>query len=439
MVVALSGGVDSVVLLDLLHRLAPSKDWRLVAAHLDHGLRPESVEDVAFCRDVCAARGIEFAAERVDVAARAARTGEGVEAAGRHARYEFLERVRTEHGCDRIATAHHLDDHVESVLLALGRGTGLRGLRGIAPVRGHLIRPLRAVRRAWIEAHAREHGLSWREDRSNTDPERVRNRLRHGALESLESALPVGAFERIGATGQHVATDVDLLDELVAARLDALTLDADETGLALERAGFLAAGPELRSALLRAAASRLFARTSHQRWNAGNLEDVLDFVERAHAGQRWSLPGGGRLAVERDRLILTGRSDELDDAGPGTHAVSPVRLATEFLPASRHGCSLSGPDVAFLDAARVRPPFVLRPILPGDRLQPHGMEGHKRLVTLLSERAVPRERRHAQLVVCDRQRIVWAVGVTTAHSTRIDEDSRWIWQLRIEPALRPDS
>lgn len=427
-VLALSGGADSVALLDVFVKLGVD----VVAAHLDHGLRHDSAEDARFCQALCNDLHVPCVAERADVAAWAAQTGAGIEAAGREARYAFLERVRVAHEADRIATAHHLDDHVESVLMALGRGTGLRGLQGIVPTQDRLVRPLRAVRRIFLQNHLIAAGIPWREDPSNADTERQRNLMRHNVLPTLETAFGDRVFERIGALGARAREDVGVLSELVGDRLDAITRVAGDGRLVLDREGFLDASPGLRSALVREAARRLFATGSHQRWNADHVAGVLAFVQRAHAGQRWSLPGGGRLAVERDRLILSAASDEQSGAGPETRTSGGRKLVSELLPGPGHGCSFSEPLRAFVDAAGVRPPFVLRPVLPGDRMQPHGMDGHKKIVTLLSERGVPRERRGAQLVVCDRERIVWAVGLTTCQRARIGEGTRRVWHLRVE-------
>jgi len=434
-VVAVSGGADSVALFDALHTLAPECGWRLTLAHLDHGLRPDSGQDVAFCRALCAERGVELVTERVDVAAVAAESGAGIEAAGRRARHDFLERVRVGHGADRIATAHHLDDHAESVLLALGRGTGLRGLRGVAPVDGRRIRPLRAVRREALRAHLRARGLAWREDPTNADTELTRNRLRHNVLPELIETFDPGVVERIGRLGAHAAADVALLDALVEEKLESLRRTGPDGALVLDRAGFLGAAPELRSALLRAAARHLFPTGSHQKWNADRVSDVLRFIERAHAGQRWSLPGAGRLAIERDRLILMKVSDEQSVTGSGTLGPDRARLRTELLPTRGRGCSFSGPPMTtFVDATRVRPPFELRAIRPGDRLKPRGRAGHRKITTLLSEHGIPREDRSRQLVVCDRERVVWAVGLDACDAADIATTTRWVWHLRVEEA-----
>ena len=428
LVVALSGGADSVALLDVAQTLGVD----VVAAHLDHALRRESADDAAFCRALCAERGIPCVVERVDVGARAAETGAGVEAAGREARYAFFEAVRSAHGADRIATAHHLDDHVESVMLSLGRGTGLRGLRGIAAIQGRVVRPLRRVRRRLLRLHLQKKKISWREDPSNTDPDRRRNQVRADVLPALEEIFGATAFDHIGSMGERADEDLQTLDLLVSDRLNEMTRESSDGMLVLDRGAFLDAPEPVRSALLRAAARRLFTDPAHQKWNAEHVANVLAFVQRAHTGRRWSLPGRGILAIERDRLILKTTSDEY--AVDGAEIIRPerARLVSELLPGSGQGCSFSEPLRAFVDASRVRPPFVLRSISPGDRMQPHGMDGRKKVVTLLSEHGVPRERRARQLVVCDRERIVWAPGLTTCHRARVEAGSRWVWQLRIE-------
>lgn len=201
-VVAVSGGIDSIVLLDILQRLAPRKRWKLVVAHLDHGLRgKESKDDAGFVRAEAKWRGIEARIGSADVAARVRREKGGLAAIARKVRYEFLASVARElrdgpaKGRVRIVTGHTASDQAETFLLRLLRGTGGFGLGGIPPRRtlpggAIVVRPMLGLTRDDVAAHAARFDLRWREDSSNVNPARARNRVRHEILPALAAIQP---------------------------------------------------------------------------------------------------------------------------------------------------------------------------------------------------------------------------------------------------------
>ena len=189
--IALSGGADSMALLHAMRALAPAHGWRLAAAHLNHGLRGDEAErDEAFVQSWCARWNVPLHVKRADVAAEAAARGEGVEEAGRRIRYAFFEELCASHGYDRIATAHTASDNVETLLLHLARGSGVRGLGGIRPVLGRRIRPLLGVSREAIESYCRENDVPFVTDSTNFDTAYCRNLLRHEAVPALRRVNP---------------------------------------------------------------------------------------------------------------------------------------------------------------------------------------------------------------------------------------------------------
>jgi tRNA(Ile)-lysidine synthase len=204
LVLAISGGPDSMALLHGAARLVETdvRRWRLTVAHVDHGLREDSVDDARFVAE---------AAERL-----ARRDGRSIEDAGREARYRFLQDVAPDGAL--IATAHTADDAAETVLLNLLRGSGLAGVRGIPAQRGRIVRPLLGERRATLRALLDEADIAYRLDPSNEDPAFLRNRVRNEVLPLLESMRP-GATDRIGQFSRLAADDEALLDELARAEL----------------------------------------------------------------------------------------------------------------------------------------------------------------------------------------------------------------------------
>ncbi len=192
LLVGLSGGLDSSVLLLVCACLAARDQGRLAAAHLDHGLRPGSGQDAAQARDLCAALGIPFHSRRTDVAALARERGLGLEEAGRQARHELFRDVLDQDGLDWIVLGHHLDDLAEDVLLRLVRGTGWPGLSGMSGRDQGLrtLRPLLLTPKTVLRGFARDVGLAWREDESNQEPAFRRNRMRLDVLPLLLEENP---------------------------------------------------------------------------------------------------------------------------------------------------------------------------------------------------------------------------------------------------------
>ncbi len=218
LVLAVSGGPDSMALLHAAARLVETdtRRWRLTVAHLDHGLRAESVDDAAFVSDEAKVLGLPVEVRRTDVAELARTEGRSIEDAGRAARYRFLENVAPD-GAE-IATAHTADDAAETVLLNLLRGSGLTGVRGIPPRRGRVIRPLLSERRATLRALLDAAGIGYGLDPSNDDAAFLRNRVRHELLPIMDGLRP-GAVDRIGQFARLASDDEALLEALAAAEL----------------------------------------------------------------------------------------------------------------------------------------------------------------------------------------------------------------------------
>lgn len=290
--VGVSGGADSVALLHLLDGWKAREGWRLTAVHVHHGLRGKAAdEDQAFVERLCAAWGIPCRVYRYDVAGEAGKRGIGEEEAGRLLRYNAFRETAGARG--RIAVAHHQNDQAETLLIRLCRGTGLKGLCGMRPVRGNICRPLLGCSRAEIEEYCRAERLAFREDESNREMKYTRNKLRHGILPRLEEVNPQAAAH-IARTAALLADDEDYMEQQAAALFAALERPAPEGTVALEREGLLRAHPAMRRRVLRLALGRFLpADVSHVQVAA--LEGLLekptgksrDFLQGIRAENRY--------------------------------------------------------------------------------------------------------------------------------------------------------
>jgi tRNA(Ile)-lysidine synthase len=219
LVLGFSGGVDSTTLLSILAELAPAMRFSLRAVHVNHGLSPNAGEWADFCAELCRKLQIPLQVEKVDIAPY---RGLGLEGAARHARREVFARI----DADFLVLAQHRDDQAETLMLRLLRGAGLSGLTGMSALgafsgaRARLLRPLLEISRAEIESHARERGLQWIEDESNTDTIRRRNFLRHEVFPLIERRFPA-ARAAVARAADHLAEARDLLAEMARADFDA--------------------------------------------------------------------------------------------------------------------------------------------------------------------------------------------------------------------------
>jgi len=263
-----------------------ARSWRLIVAHLDHGLRDESADDASFVADAAAALDLPVELRRTDVAALARAEGRSVEDAGREARYRFFEEVAPSDAL--VAVAHTADDAAETVVINLLRGSGLAGARGIPSRRGRIVRPLIEARRATLRALLDSAVIGYGLDPSNADPAYLRNRVRAEVLPLLEALRP-GAVDRIGQFASLAADDDALLDALAVDELERRTTSDGELDWAVPPP------PALGRRILRLAIGRPVP-------SAERVEALLEAAAGPRGGVRIEL-GGGRIASVRQRRI----------------------------------------------------------------------------------------------------------------------------------------
>lgn len=353
LLVAVSGGADSTALLVSLASLARETGLSLRAAHLHHGLRGgEADADLVHVRELCERFKIPLEAARWDCAGRMRRRGTRGEAGLRELRREFLLSAARRVGAKAIATAHTADDQLETLLMRLARGAGLNGIAGMRARHGVWLKPLLLATRSDIERDLRQHGLSWREDRSNASPEFTRNRVRHGAVPALLDALGVpmrsmGPPMRsmgpplpraAGPAAQASARRAGLARRVAVLALelaDAHRLLARAAARALERArvetprgsGFDAARLARLPALLRRLALARAWRGSGPAGvglTARHIESLGQFLEARRTVAEVALPRGWRARLERGRLCFIAPGVPMQGMGPGGRRASLV-------------------------------------------------------------------------------------------------------------------
>ncbi len=416
-VVALSGGADSVALLHLLRRAAGEEGIELTAAHLDHALRRESAADAEWVRGLCRAWEVPLVAERLAQAPRG-------EAAARAARYAFLRRVAAEAGASRIATGHHADDQAETVLFRALRGTGPAGLAGIAPDSDGIVRPLLPFTRRELRRYLRERRARWRQDPSNAAPGPRRNAVRHRLLPLAERAVAPGATRALARLAD-LAREDEAAWRAVLRPLREAAAREDEGGLVLVRGVVAGYDSAVAARLLRD-----LLRPLGVVLDRAGTRLALEFITSAPSGRELLLPGGVRIRTEFGAARIERPSGtSLPDAplavfpegdgsageGAATIGGLPRRVRWRVGPWSGRDAPAAGPEAAF--ALRdLRTPLTVRGWIAGDRIRTRG--GTKPLKKLFGEARVPRAARARVPVVADADgTLVWVAGIAQAPST----------------------
>jgi len=406
--VAVSGGRDSVALLHLLVGLRREWPLDLIAVHLDHRMRVGSEADASWVAGLCRAWSVPLVAACARLAPRS-------EAEARALRYDLFRSVARICRVAAVTTAHHADDQAETVLMRIARGTGVRGLRGIAERRGRLVRPLLVFDRSAIDEYLAREGLRWREDASNADPRFTRNRVR-------ATLMPALGREAAGALAA-LAGRADSLEASRRARpADAAAIARPtERGFAIARAPLLGYDPAARARLLRELCSRLGVVPTRPA-----TEAAVAFMERGVSGSGLDLGGGVRLGRELSELRLErDRQDPPEDeplriettAGRGRVVVGGRALAVEWAPASGEpavGSPAGTPpstDTVVVGTAGL--PLELRPWQPGDRMRLRA--GSRKLKKLFNDWRIERPERARLPVLADASgRILWVAGRVAA-------------------------
>ena len=403
-IVALSGGADSVALLLLLK----NAHFNVHAAHCNFHLRgDESDRDEAFCVELCQRLGVELHRAHFDTREYAELHKVSIEMAARELRYKWFEQLRQDIGASGICVAHHRDDSVETVLLNLVRGTGLRGLTGIQPRNGNILRPLLCVSRAEIETFLAKKGQKYVTDSTNWEADVQRNVVRLAVLPLLKRLNPAVA-ENIQRTAENLAEAQQVLNVAIANINSGNILNLSD----LENYGsseYLA-----------------FEWLKKYGFNGDQVRQILD----AETGKIISSATGYDVLKDRGRLIVE----------PALQPFKPMRIPEEgtyvldedkrFSVRKKPVYVSKEPHIVTLDAAKIQFPLTIRRVEEGDWMQPYGMKGRKLLSDLMTDLKMTVFEKRRQLVVVDNQGVVvWAVGLRVADFVAVTEVTNEVFEL----------
>jgi tRNA(Ile)-lysidine synthase len=448
LLVAVSGGPDSVCLLNILVKLREELGIRLHVAHLNHQLRgTESEADAQYVSDLAHRLDIPATIEQRDVKAYQAQQHISLEEAAREVRYTFLAQVAKSIGANRVAVGHTANDHIETILMHLIRGTGTKGLRGLQPSSQWqssgssltIIRPLLPVSRQETADYCHTHQLTPRIDASNLSLSPLRNRIRHQLLPLLESYNPQVA-EALLRTARIAGDDLAFLDK-ETDRLWGKIVQKQGNTITLNKGKFLESPPALKRYLLRRVIEDLLG--SLKDIESRHIEEIMDALTKP-AGKRLDLPRGLVFSIEYDQYLV----------GPEPAALSPFPiLGAEFplklpgktvLPGWRIEATIMSREqtaekdedfTAYLDRDKTGDKLLVRPRQPGDRFQPLGMSQPKKLGEFMIDSKIPSAWRQRIPLVCSPQHILWVVGWRIDERVKVTEDTKKVLCLKFKTRL----
>ena len=419
LVLALSGGIDSMVLADLL--LKAELDF--VVAHCNFRLRGEESDgDERFVREFAEKKGIQCFVKHFDTEKYAAERGVSIEMAARDLRYAWFEELRQQLGYDKIAVAHHADDQAETFFINLLRGAGLRGLKGMQPQNGVIIRPLLWASREQIHQYAVENQITWREDHTNAETVYLRNKIRNQLLPVFDELHPE-ARQGLYKSLEHLASENELYRELLSEKFSQIVEEQDDV-FVIARRNDEAIQPQL-----------LFEWLRQFGFNTDQCRFIFDSMQTG-VGNKYFSPTH-QLTIGRNELQLSEikpvDNEEIQIEVGQEEITSPIQLRFSRFEKDADFVIDKSPDVALLDADKIRFPLTLRHWQHGDRFHPLGMKGSKLLSDFFVDlKFTEWQKRNAFLLTSADGTILWVVGHRIDDRYKVTSETKSVLRCETE-------
>jgi tRNA(Ile)-lysidine synthase len=435
-IVAVSGGPDSVCLLHILHELRDALHLHLIVAHFNHGLRPaEDESETAFVRALAESLNLPFETTKGRLLREKA-PGSGEEAA-RNARYAFLERVRQKHNARKIALGHNVNDQAETILMRLLRGSGPSGLTGIPPCRDRtIIRPLIEIERLEIEKYLKARNFMSVTDSSNLSTHYLRNKIRLELMPLLEQHQP-RLTHLLTQTAEILRDEGDYLERIAGAWLKKEGTCHPDNSYELSIASFI----DLPVALRRRAARQIIGvvKKDLRRITWDHIEAIQKLAHAEKPQAVLKFPGGIEARRTYDRLSFHGRQKKKGAPfswtlpAAGTYRIKEIGRTLSLKEIrNRKSLPLRGSGwTAFLDADKIHFPLTLRTFRPGDKFIPFGMKGRKKIKDFFVDLKVPMEQRRSTPVLCCEDGPVWVCGFRIDDRFRVTPETMRVLKVTL--------
>lgn len=437
-VAGVSGGADSVCLLFVLLQYKKEVDFQISVVHVHHNLRGEEADrDADYVRELCSRHQLPFSLILVDVKKLAAEKKISLEEAGRLARYEAFERFCIENGGTKIALAHHQNDLAETMIYHLARGTGMKGLTGISPRRGKIIRPLLGMKRQEIEHYLYKNNIKYLIDSSNMEDEYARNRIRHHVVEYLEKEINAQVVSHMAETAADAA-EIQLYLEQQAGRLYKQYVTEEDGCTRIALSLFSQEFPAfLQNLVIRMCIEALTG--SLKDITRIHLNDVRVLGEK-QVGKAVNLPDGliAKRAYDAVRISMEKCGTGSKKGGifcelevPGIHSMGKMQIFCT-LEQNNHQIIPEKSYTKWLNYDRIKGTLVLRSRKPGDYLVVNQNGGKKKLKDYLIDQKVPKEKRDQIPLLCAGSEVLWVCGHRISEAYKVSEKTEMILKVQIQ-------
>jgi tRNA(Ile)-lysidine synthase len=427
-IVAFSGGPDSMALLYFLDRLRTKYDIKLAAAHLDHAIRPASAKDRLFCHEICQKLHIKFYSKRLNVPNLAKKQGLSIEEAGRDARYAWFDSLCENYGYHKIATGHTLDDSVETILFNMARGCGLQGLSGIPRKRGKIIRPILDLEKAELLEWLKEKEIKYIQDGTNRSLGYSRNRIRLNVLPELEKINPA-TKRNIARLSQIASDELEFLDRIAVSAYKDTLLEVGKGKIVLDLGKLVQYDKSLRKKVLSEAIKNLSGDAVTL--SAQNLARALSIIE-GESGKKAPLTRGYYIEKSQGRIAILNvptRTEIMSLDIPGKSELPDGLLEARFVGKDNiGGMDRANLDV-YLDYGKMKK-IAIRYWQDGDKIRPLGMNGHRLLSDIFIDCKIPEFEREAIPLLISDNKIAWIIGIMISDDFKVTDQTQEVLNLR---------
>ena len=448
LLVAVSGGLDSIVLLHVLARLAEKMEIPLpMVAHVNHKLRgKESERDEQFVKSMADELGLEFVSESFDIKVLSQREKKSVQETARKYRLRFLEEAAKKYSCNKIATGHNQDDLAETTLMWISRGSGLKGASGIMPKRGKFIRPLLVCSRHEIARYAEDKGIIHVEDSSNSKLDYIRNIIRKEVLPLIESRCYPGAKKNIARFSELIRVDMDYLeDKATELTRNLTTLSNSNLEISIEIDDLMGLHPSLRGRIVRHMINEVYGNLENLSFH--HVEKILELCAEKEGGlRRVCIPGEMEAVRTYSQLIIKPHAEKEEDETfekdreytiqyPGTTLIEElgIRLDVSLLPGGDavERYRFEDPYVAFINFDKTTLPLKIRLPRQGDTFVPLGNTGTKKLSDYFIDSKIASDERWQIPVLTDSEHIIWITGHRLSELYRINRSVQNVLMIKV--------
>lgn len=432
-IVGVSGGADSMALLDILCELKDTLDISIIAVHVNHCFRGKDADDdQKFVEDYCKKVGVPCESFKINVSEIAKNEGLTSEEAGRKVRYALFDEVLAKYNANTIATAHHQNDNCETLLHNILRGSGLSGLCAIKPKRDKYIRPLIKVTRAQIEAYLTSKGITWRTDKTNAETDFTRNRIRHGLIPYIKENFNPSCEDALMRLNELCTDDNDFIDSYTHSAIKSCTVASSVSSVTLDREQFNREHIAVKRRIIRAMLERLSVPLKDV--HMVHVDSCIKMIAESQSGASTKISSCNVILEQSGVSFIVGditSSDfELEITAGQKIYIPQAELFVSVERVDKMG--KPSPSCVYIDADSIDDSLTVRNRRDGDKLVPFGMKGTKKVKDIFIDKKIPLSKRNNIPIFVHNNKVIWVSGCCISEEFKITDNTNTILQLKTE-------